>query len=204
MGAPVDISLFEQSLHGMALFDDDRRTRAVNHAACVMLQRPQEVILRSRIDDFTAPVALSALDAKWRELLDRGSLTGQWPLVTGDQRLLEVAYSSIARAQRGLHLVVFVARHMEGIDAEAAVHPAAPLTEREREVLDLLALGYTGPEIADRLVLGVDTVRTHIRNLKRKLGARTLPHLVALGLGSPEVTNLSRTGDMRAPDPLSQ
>ena len=77
MTAPVDISLFEQSLHGMALFDDERRARAVNHAACVMLQRPQEVILRSRIDDLTAPVALPALDGKWRELLETGSLTGK-------------------------------------------------------------------------------------------------------------------------------
>jgi DNA-binding CsgD family transcriptional regulator len=179
--APVDISLFEQSLHGMALFDDDRRARAVNHAACVMLQRPQEVILRSRIDDLTAPVALPALDGKWRELLEVGSLTGQWPLVTGDQRLVEVEYSAVARARRALHLVVFVTRHMPALTPEAPEAPTT-LTEREQEVLKLLALGYTGPEIADRLVLGVDTVRTHIRNLKRKLGARTLPHLVALGM----------------------
>ena len=176
----MEIQLIEESLHGMALFDDDRRTRAVNHAACVMLQRPQEVILRSRIDDLTAPVALPALEGKWRELLENGSLTGQWPLVTGDQRLVEVEYSAIARARRGLHLIVFVTRHMPAMPAETAA--PAPLTEREQEVLKLLALGYTGPEIAERLVLGVDTVRTHIRNLKRKLGARTLPHLVALGL----------------------
>ena len=182
MNASVDIKLIEESLHGMALFDDDRRARAVNHAACVMLQRPQDVVLSSRIDDFTAPVALPALDGKWQELLDTGSLTGQWPLVTGDQRLVGVEYSAVARARRGLHLVVFVTRHMPAMSPGEPASGTAKLTDREQEVLKLLSLGYTGPEIAERLVLGVDTVRTHIRNLKRKLGARTLPHLVALGL----------------------
>ena len=182
MGPPIDIQLFERSLHGMVLVDDDRRPREVNHAACVMVQRPMEVVLRSTIDDLTAPVALPELEGKWRELLEQGSLTGQWPLVTGDQRLVEVEYSALARARRGLHLIVFVTRHMPALYPEDGVRSTAPITEREAEVLKLLSLGYTGPEIAERLVLGVDTVRTHIRNLKRKLGARTLPHLVAMGL----------------------
>ena len=182
MGAAADIRLFESSLHGMVLVDDDRRAREVNHAACVILQRPQEVVLRARIDDLTAPVALPAIEATWRELLEQGSLTGRWPLVTGDQRLVEVEFSGLARARRGLHLFVFVTRHMPALDPDQGGRAAAALTEREEEVLKLLALGYTGPEIAERLVVGVDTVRTHIRNLKRKLGARTLPHLVALGL----------------------
>lgn len=182
MSANVEIQLIEDSLHGMALFDDDRRARAVNHAACVMLQRPQEVVLRSRIDDFTAPIALPAIDGQWQELLDTGTLTGQWPLVSGDQRLFSVEFSAVARARRGMHLVVFVMRHMPAMAPGEPATGAVALTSREQEVLQLLSLGYTGPEIAERLVLGVDTVRTHIRNLKRKLGARTLPHLVALGL----------------------
>jgi DNA-binding CsgD family transcriptional regulator len=182
VGAPPDIRLFERSLHGMVLADDDRRLREVNHAACVIVQRPQEVLLRSRIDDVTAPVALPQIEATWRELLDQGALHGRWPLVTGDQRLVEIEYSSVARARRGLHLIVFVTRSMPAVEPDDTARAGAPLTEREAEVLKLLSLGYTGPEIADRLVVGVDTVRTHIRNLKRKLGARTLPHLVALGL----------------------
>lgn len=45
-----------------------------------------------------------------------------------------------------------------------------PLTVREREVLDLVAVGLTNREIGRRLFLGVETVRTHVRSVLRKLG----------------------------------
>ncbi len=43
------------------------------------------------------------------------------------------------------------------------------LTKREQELLDLLSQGYRYKEIADRLFLSIDTIRTHIRNIYRKL-----------------------------------
>ena len=47
----------------------------------------------------------------------------------------------------------------------------ASLTEREREVLALVAEGLTNASIADRLVVSVHTVRNHVANLSAKLGA---------------------------------
>ena len=47
----------------------------------------------------------------------------------------------------------------------------ASLTVREREVLRLLALGHTSPELADTLNLSVATVDTHRRNIRQKLDA---------------------------------
>ncbi|PJJ61290.1 response regulator transcription factor [Hymenobacter chitinivorans] len=45
------------------------------------------------------------------------------------------------------------------------------LTRREREVLRLLTLGHSAPEIADQLFISAQTVETHRRNLRQKLGA---------------------------------
>ena len=48
-----------------------------------------------------------------------------------------------------------------------------PLSNREREVFALLADGLSGAQIAERLVISPETVRTHIRNGMAKLGAST-------------------------------
>ena len=47
--------------------------------------------------------------------------------------------------------------------------PMAALTQREQEVLGWLAKGFSYKEIADKVFLSVDTVRTHIRNVYAKL-----------------------------------
>ena len=61
------------------------------------------------------------------------------------------------------------------------------LSAREREVFELLAVGCTGEDIADRLVLSAETVRTHIRNGMRRLGARTRAHALAIALTNGEI-----------------
>ena len=43
------------------------------------------------------------------------------------------------------------------------------LSKREREIMDLLAQGLTGEDVAERLVLSSETVRSHLKNLYRKL-----------------------------------
>ena len=49
----------------------------------------------------------------------------------------------------------------------------SPLTDREWEVLDLLASGARTEEIAQTLVLSTETVRSHLKNLYRKLAVRS-------------------------------
>jgi len=60
--------------------------------------------------------------------------------------------------------------------------PDGEISERERDVLRLLALGHTNKEIARRLYLSVRTVETHRASLLRKLGASSRADLVAYAL----------------------
>ena len=55
------------------------------------------------------------------------------------------------------------------------------LTGREREVLALLANGLRDRQIATRLGVSENTVRTHARHLLVKLGASSRAHAVAIG-----------------------
>jgi LuxR family maltose regulon positive regulatory protein len=54
-----------------------------------------------------------------------------------------------------------------------------PLSERELEVLVLIAEGLTNPEIASRLYISLNTVKVHARNIYGKLGARNRTQAVA-------------------------
>jgi len=66
-------------------------------------------------------------------------------------------------------------------DATNGMRPVrSPLTAREWEVVDLLYQGRSTDEIAEQLVLSHETVRSHIKNLMRKLGASTRAEAVAL------------------------
>jgi DNA-binding NarL/FixJ family response regulator len=90
--------------------------------------------------------------------------------------------------------------HKELLDAIRAVHAGQkivppeiakelanhatddPLSEREIEVLRLIAAGNSNKQIADRLSIGEGTVKTHVSNLTSKLGANDRTHAVTIGL----------------------
>jgi two-component system response regulator NreC len=60
--------------------------------------------------------------------------------------------------------------------------PDDDLTEREREVLRLIALGYTNQEIARQLFLSVRTIEAHRRHILDKLRLTTRAELVRYAL----------------------
>jgi DNA-binding NarL/FixJ family response regulator len=81
-----------------------------------------------------------------------------------------------SRNRRGLTLVV-----TETPKAPKAVR--ARLSKREQGILELVAQGLTDTEIADEIGLSQYTVKTHIRRVYEKLGAKNRPHAVTLGFG---------------------
>ena len=71
------------------------------------------------------------------------------------------------------------------LGAKLATMPAGPpggLTDRETDILRLIALGHTNPEIAEQLYLSVRTVETHRAHIQRKLGRNTRAELVRFAL----------------------
>ncbi|AWG97419.1 response regulator transcription factor [Rhodococcus ruber] len=87
--------------------------------------------------------------------------------------------SGVERAIRAVadgEVIVGAAVAAKAIGAMAASRTLAPtvfpeLTDREREVLDLMARGHDNATIARRLVLSPKTVRNHVSNVLGKLGA---------------------------------
>lgn len=63
------------------------------------------------------------------------------------------------------------------------------LTEREREVLQLVAEGKTNPEIADALFLSIKTVQTHRGHIMEKLGVHDRTDLVKYAIRTGMVTS---------------
>jgi DNA-binding NarL/FixJ family response regulator len=77
--------------------------------------------------------------------------------------------NAIHLASRGMHVLPRSAASGGGV-ASLGIEGADLLTPREAEVLELLQDGATNGQIAQRLSIGVETVRTHARNIYRKLG----------------------------------
>jgi DNA-binding NarL/FixJ family response regulator len=102
----------------------------------------------------------------------------------------------VGEATTGEEAVAMAAALQPGtilIDFFAAPKPAAPpqafpdLTEREREILDLIARGKSSAEIASQLVLSPNTVRNYVSNIFSKLQVADRAHAILLardaGLG---------------------
>ena len=74
----------------------------------------------------------------------------------------------------------------------SAIQGAELLTPREAEVLELLQDGATNAQIAHSLSIGIETVRTHARNIYRKLGIGSRRELARLARRDPVVVDDER------------
>jgi two-component system, NarL family, response regulator NreC len=118
-----------------------------------------------------------AIDAGARGYMLKGSAAAELP-------------DAIARIMKGERYVQpALGAMLAGKTVTSPTHadPIAVLTDREREVLDLLVLGHTNVEIASLLFLSPRTVETHRASIQRKLGVKSRADLVrfAFGRGGP-------------------
>ena len=91
------------------------------------------------------------------------------------------AVREVAAGSRYVHPAL--GARLAAAEAEAAALAAAdPLSEREREVLRLLALGHTNQEIAKMLYISVRTAETHRAHIMQKLRLSTRAELVRYAL----------------------
>ncbi|MCA9909141.1 MAG: helix-turn-helix transcriptional regulator [Anaerolineae bacterium] len=124
----------------------------------------------------------------------------QFPIVRGEceQYLAQLraelpadVYAAAEARGNRLELEQVVARFLEEDDqatealdpASAAIHAAnqglvEPLSQRELEVLHLIAGGMTNGEIATRLFVGLSTVKKHINHIYGKLGVKTRDEVI--------------------------
>jgi two-component system response regulator NreC len=91
------------------------------------------------------------------------------------------AVREVAEGRRYVHPVLG-ARLVAADAEERAKEEADPLSEREHEILRLLALGHTNQEIASSLYLSVRTVETHRAHIMQKLRISTRAELVRYAL----------------------
>jgi DNA-binding NarL/FixJ family response regulator len=98
--------------------------------------------------------------------------------------------NAIHLASRGMHVLPRSAAAGGGLERLGA--QGAGLTPRETEVLELLQDGWTNSEIADDLSIGIETVRTHARNIYRKLGIASRRELSRLARQEPVVVDDKR------------
>jgi pimeloyl-ACP methyl ester carboxylesterase len=107
------------------------------------------------------------------------------PYALGRQVAAAIPAATFVPLAGGAHLPWYedpgaVVRAVRGDFGEPAqVEAPVLLTEREREVLALVARGLTDPEVAEQLVLSPHTVHRHVANVRRKLGSTSRSAAVA-------------------------
>jgi PAS domain S-box-containing protein len=178
---------FTRSRNAMVLLDGHRLHVDVNGAYLKLLGYRREELIGRPMYRYVVGGPLAS-SAEWKAALHKQQFTGEVELVSADGGQVAVQWAATTEVVTGQRRVLFVALNTSRWGPRfrrevASQREPESLSAREREVVRLVALGNTGPEIADELQIAHDTVRTHVRNAMEKAGARSRAHLVAKALG---------------------
>jgi PAS domain S-box-containing protein len=184
--------VFKRTSNPVVLLDEQRRIVDLNDAALALFETGRAELIGTSMADYIRPDERDVAAREWEQFLTSGEYSGKRALVRADGSEVQTEFAARLERIGGRRLATYVAM-IEGQAAplECLVFSRElPLTQREREVITLIALGRETPEIARELHISPETVRTHVRNAMSKLGARTRAQLVALVLCSEHVVHV--------------
>jgi DNA-binding CsgD family transcriptional regulator len=201
--------VFDRCMIPMLLVDSERWFLDANRAARFLFRMSREQLRARRMDDLAMPFQMASLVRAWPMLLSDGHVAGRETVHFGDGSELPIVYCALANLLPGQHLVVLAPAEwpedeLGPLEDGTAQPLAGPLSPREREVLSLVAAGADLLQIADELTISHATVRTHLGNAHRKLGAHNRAHAVALAmqLGLIDLPPTISRRNRAAPAPL--
>ena len=153
-----DVFVMDLGLPGTSGIEATRRVRAAS---------PDTRVLVLTVHDDVAYL---------RRAFDAGA-TGYLVKDAADVELV-LAVRHVASGQEYVHPALGAELLSSAASGPRAAGPGGELSDRELEVLRLVALGYTNAEIANQLYVSVRTVETHRAHLQQKLGLKTRADLV--------------------------
>jgi LuxR family maltose regulon positive regulatory protein len=126
-------------------------------------------------------VQLPTLDARGKESILKEALHLGEPQKQRRVFLDELELLPFLQAYHAKHRGdLFAASLVDDFERRAAAQsPAALLSEREMDVLRLLSVGFSNQEIAERLVVALSTVKSHVKSILMKLDAENRTGAVA-------------------------
>jgi LuxR family transcriptional regulator, maltose regulon positive regulatory protein len=129
------------------------------------------------VDTVAGALVLAAPEGYVRTFVDEGPLMAAILSEVLETRRREVSCPPVPAHYIG-RLLAALERDARNAKS-AAAGPSEPLTERETEVLRLLASGKSNRRISSELFVSVGTVKTHVNHLYRKLDAHSRTQAVA-------------------------
>lgn len=181
---------FTRSRNAMVLLDDQRHHVEVNGGYLALVGYPRRELIGRPVYELFAHGPMATAQ-EWEATIRHQQFTGRAEVVCAGGQHVTVEYAGHPEVVTGRRLILFVALRTARVGRSLPEAPAEtearPLSSRELDVIKLLAVGLTGPEIAEELQLAHNTVRTHVRNAMAKSGTRSRAQLVAKSLGEGAV-----------------
>lgn len=187
-------TLFDRSTNPITVVDDQRRFVAVNEPAMATLGHTRGFLMGRDSLDLIAADARERAEEQWVKLRETGEASGATTVVRSNGARVDIEFAARRATVDGRSVTVYVVtevRHSGATDPPSDFDPAK-LTQREREVVTLIALGEDTAGIANELTISPATARTHVRNAMERLGVHTRAQLVAVTLAAGVIVPLPR------------